>query len=122
MRLICTLILLLISVTAANAEDTLTLAFSHTSLANLATLYSALTNKKITFADESIKGVQLSAFTGDTPISKDQAIKYLESAFYLKGIQVTPSEDGSLVLSRYAQFKDPTEAPKRIIRPQNVSP
>ena len=122
MRLICTLILLLISVTATKAEDSITLAFPHTSLANLAALYSVITNKKITYADESIKGVQLSAFTGDTKITKDQAIKYLESAFYLQGVQITPAEDGSLILSRYAQFKDPREVPKRIIKPQNVYP
>ena len=122
MRFLYILIILTVPVTAATAQEFVTLAFPQASLAELATVYSGFTKKKVSFADDSIKGIQLSAYTQGTILSKAQATKYLESAFYLKGIQVTPAEDGSLVLSRYAEFKDPSDPQKRFIKPQHITP
>lgn len=97
----------------AKAEDKVQIEVAESNLQQVTDYYSVLTGKNVEFSSEKLKSIKISITTGNTPLPKSKAIKFIESALYIKGFELTAKSNGSFVLSQYASFNEQHSIPTK---------
>ena len=90
--------------TVTNPEETVSIQFPHTSVAEVLTVYEKLTGKRL-IRDSNLQGPELSINAPD-PIPKKEAITMIETSLLLNGYMIVPSDEKSV------KILGPSHAPR----------
>jgi hypothetical protein len=96
------------------SEDSLLISLNHSIVSDVGKYYSHLTGKTVLYSNGNLEPlpIKIESFpititTCGARLQKAQAIRFLESALYLKGIKVVAKSDTTVVFTRYANIIDP---------------
>jgi hypothetical protein len=95
----------------SRAEEPCQLVFPNSDLETIARLYSRLTGKKIGQISEELRERRITVETKNAKISRERAIRFVEAALYVHGIEIVVNADGSFSFVQYALI-DP-QSPRR---------
>ena len=93
---------MLVTATAFCAEKKLKLIFPETTVQMIALFYPNLGGKTVVLDNRELGSVPISVDAGETTLTSTQALRFVEAALYLKGIEVIPKGDTEVVFSRFA--------------------
>lgn len=109
---LCTLIF---TTTAFSVDKNMRLNLPEANVQMLAAFYQRLSGKAVVLDDPELGRIQVSADAGDAVLTISQGCRFIESALYLKGIDVVPKGENEVAFIRYATIEPPPER-RRIIK------